>query len=142
MELKDLVGEHDFTFVPKMDVRHPIDENSNGVMFGLDKHIYLVFEDPSDGYRSNAGPLLSFEGSPTALGGWDSGWSPDYLRNQRVLCVHDTQGKYGGENDVLSIRSIATGREIMRVGTTNVDDYYPGFVVEWVPGNLDANVRR
>lgn len=138
MELKDLIGEHDFTFAPNLAVRHPIDADANGVMFGLDKRIYLMFEDPSGGYRSTAGPLLSFEGAPYELGG--EGWSPEYLRNQRVVCVHETRDEtYGGENDILSIRSARTGKEIMRVGTANVDDYYPGFVSEWFPDHLDAN---
>lgn len=132
-ELKDLVGEHEFTLVPKLDVRHPISVDANGAMFGLDDTIYLIFEDENDGYRSSAGPLLSFKGSAYQLGGSYH----EYLK-ERVLCEHETQGEYG-ENDVLRVISIATGRVIFRVGTTNVDDYYPSFVAEWQPENLSAN---
>jgi hypothetical protein len=131
-ELKDLVGRHKLDWVPRTDVRHPFDPDANGIVFSLDGTIYLVFEDPSDGYRSNAGPILEFKGGLYELGGV----SPEYLFEKYVLASHETQGEYGGENDILVLRDELTGHEIMRVGTSNVDDYYPSFVSWWNPSGV------
>ena len=130
---KELVGEHIFKYVPKLDVRHPLSSDANGVLFGLDNMVYLVFEDENDGYRSCAGPLLSFEGAAYELGGSYH----EYLR-EAVVCSHGTRCEYG-EADTLEVRSKETGDLIFRVGTDNTDDYYPSFVVEWRPENLSAN---
>ena len=135
IELKDLVGEHLFRFTPKTDLRHPIDADAGGVMFGLDDVVYLIFEDPSDGYRSHAGPILAFKGDAYQLGGSYH----EYIHDQRVICSHETKGQYGDAADMLCVRSAKTGEVIFRVGTNNVDDYYPYFVVEWFPQALDAN---
>lgn len=136
MKLSDLVGEHVFKYVPKTDIRHPLCNDASGVLFGLDDTIYLVFEEESDGYRSSAGPLLSFVGSAYELGGSYH----EYL-SEPVICSHGTRGQYGGESDALEVRSKETGGLIFRVGTDNVDDYYPSFVVEWRPENLSANSK-
>lgn len=136
-ELKDLVGRHKFDYAPRTDVCHPLDPNANGIVFGLDGVTYLVFENPNDGYRSSAAPLLEFNGSLYELGG-----SPEYLHNIYVLVSHETEGEYGGENDVLVLRDEVTGVELMRVGTSNVDDYYPSFVSWWNPEGLEARRGR
>lgn len=135
MELKDLAGEHTFRYAPKIDLRHPIDPDAGGVMFGLDDMVYLIFEDPSDGYRSHAAPILSFKGHAYQLGGSYH----EYVGDQRVTCSHETEGEYGEEDDMLCVRSATSGKVIFRVGTRNVSDYYPSFTVEWFPENLDAN---
>lgn len=137
MLLSDLTGERVLKCVPKLDVRHPLCANASGAMFGLDDTIYLVFEDENDGYRSSAGPLLSFVGSVYDLGGSYH----EYLE-EAVICSHGTRGEYGGESDVLELRSKETGELIFRVGTDNVDDYYPSFVAEWRPEGLGANSKK
>lgn len=136
-ELSELVGAGMMTFVPNLEIRHPFRNDASGVMFGLDDTVYIVFEDESDGYRSNAGPLLAFKGSPYEISG---SFYPEYIR-EAVLCSHRNQGEFGGEDDVLEVRSIETGKIIFCVGTENVDDYYPCFVVRWSPENLSANSK-
>lgn len=139
LNFSDLVGEHVFEIVPKMDARHPTDPDASGVIFGLSGTTYLVFEDPSDGYRSSAGPILSFEGAAYELSGEGC---ETYLR-EKVVCSHRTQGAYSGStDDVLEVRNAATGHLIFEVGTEDVDDYYPGYVCRWHPEHLSANQER
>lgn len=137
-ELKDLVGRHRLDYAPRTDVRHPFDPDANGLAFGLGGTTYIAFEDPSDGYRSQAAPLLEFSGSLFDLGGV----SPDYLHDVYVIASHETEGEYGDTNDVLVLRDEITGVELMRVGTSNVDDYYPSFVSWWNPAGLEFRRGR
>lgn len=140
VELKELVGERTLEIVPRTDIHHPIPgSDANGCIFSLDGHTYLIFEDESDGYRSSAGPLLSFAGPAFQLGG--GSFYPEYIR-EPVVCSHRTRGEYGGEDDILEMRSRTTGEVIFRVGTSNVDDYYPSFVCEWRPEGLSANGKE
>jgi hypothetical protein len=136
-QLKDLVGARHLLMAPDTTINHPFDSSANGVIFTLDNTTYIVFEDPSDGHRSAARPLLSFEGAAYELGMP----SPNYVREE-VLCLHLDRGdgEYDrGECDILVMRSVLTGKEIFRVGTSNTDDYYPSFVCNWQPENLSVN---
>lgn len=136
-ELADLVGETVLELVPKTDLCHPLSGEATGAIFTLEDRTYLVFEDPSDGYRSGAGPLLSFNGSAYKIGG---DWYPTYIR-EAVLCTIRTKGAYGGEDYVLELRSKKTGQLIFEIGTENVDDYYPSYVCRWSPEGLSANAK-
>ena len=138
-KLADLAGEGVFEIAPYMAARHPLDPDANGVIFTISGRTYLVFEDPSDGYRSSAGPLLSFAGASYELGYGDS--SPDYIR-EPVVCTHRARGEYSTEDDILEVRSKETGALIFEIGTRNVDDYYPYFHTAWHPEGLSANARE
>lgn len=127
--LEDLVGEHTLNFVPQLDLKHPIDTTAAGCTFGLDGFVYLVFEDPSDGYRSQAAPLLSYQGDLYQLGG--SLW-PDHL-SLRVVCSME-----GGGQGVLTMREVAGGKVVFEVGTDHLDDYYPSYVARWTPPDAPA----
>lgn len=135
--LSELAGERILEAVPNLEVRHPFDPDASGACFTLDGRTYLVFEDPSDGYRSTASPLMSFAGSAYELGG---NWFATYI-HEPVLCSHRTIAEFGGEDDVLEMRSKETGALIFAIGTSNVDDYYPSFTAEWTPQNLSANAK-
>lgn len=137
MDLSEIIGEKTLDIVPMMNVRHPFDSEANGVLFALDDTTYIIFEDPSDGYRSYAGPVLSFKGSPCEIGAGSN--YPQYLR-EPVLCRHVTKrGEFDGECDLLEVLSRNTGKAVFTIGTLNVDDYYPSFFCEWSPGGLTAN---
>lgn len=137
-KLSDLVGESVLETVPRIDVRHPFDTDASGVVFTLGGRTYLVFEDPSDGYRNSAGPLLSFAGAAYELGG--EGFWPDYI-HEEVYCSHRTKGSHGNDDDVLEVSSKATGQLIFEVGTEDIDDYYPSYVCRWDPEGLSANAK-
>jgi hypothetical protein len=139
--LADLAGKHVFQIVPK-DIRHPLVADASGILFVLDETTYLVFEDPNDGYRSMAGPVLSYQGGAYELG-YDGYDFPTYIR-EPVACTHRSTGKDGFEDgaDVLEVRSDVTGEIIFEVGTANRDDYYPYYVCRWSPGGLSANAKR
>lgn len=136
----DLAGDHVFGIVPTK-ARHPFSNDADGVCFVLDETTYLVFEDPSDGYRSSAGPVLSWEGGAYEIG-YDGYDFPNYIR-EPVVCTHRTTGKDEWEDgaDILEVRSKETGELIFEVGTANTDDYYPSFVNSWNPAGLSANTR-
>lgn len=138
-QFSDLVGEHHFPIVPAT-IRHPIDSDASGILFTLGETTYLVFEDPSDGYRSTAAPILSYTGSAYEMGGGDYSF-PTYIRED-VVCTHRTKAEYGGEDDVLEVRSKVTGKLIFEVGTSNVDDYYPSYTCRWDPTGLSANAQK
>jgi hypothetical protein len=137
----DLAGEHIFMIVPK-EIRHPLHADASGVLFVLDETTYLVFEDPSDGYRSSASPILSYQGGAYELG-YDGYDFPTYIR-EPVVCAHRTTGKDEWEDgaDLLEVRSKATGKLIFEVGTSNVDDYYPSYTSRWDPTGLSANAQK
>ena len=120
--LSDLVGKHVLRTVPA-DAKHPFDRDASGVAFTLDDRSYLVFEDPDDGYRSAAGPLLSFDGHLYQIG-----YSALDHINEPVLCSIRSKYEFGGESNVLEMRSEETGTLIFSIGTENTDDYYPYFV--------------
>lgn len=128
--LQELVGQRVMDYTPTTDVRHPFDTDCCGIAFTLDGVTYLCFEDGSDGYRSSAGPLLSYPGMPYEMGGWQG----EYVR-WPVLCSWQTarDSEWGGEAEILEIRLVETGALILRVGTDNSDDYYPSFVAEFRP---------
>jgi hypothetical protein len=128
-----LVGEKILTHTPMLDVRHPFDADSNGICFTLDDTTYLVFEDGNDGYRSSAGPVLSFAGMPYEMGGRGG----EYCRLP-VVCSWSTEGEYSRVDEVLEMRLKETGQVVLRVGTENTDDYYPCFVAEWMPPLRDG----
>lgn len=128
--LRDLVGSRVMDYTPTTDVRHPFDADCCGIAFTLDGVTYLCFEDGNDGYRSCAGPLLSYPGMPYEMGGWQG----EYVR-WPVLCSwrDREEGEWGGSAEILEVRLAETGVLILQVGTANSDDYYPSFVAQYTP---------
>ena len=133
MELTDLVGYHRLSGVDMLNesikstwgVRY---DDCQVINFILDGITYSAIEDPNDGYRSSMDEIRM-----------DSGIVSNTFPEQEVLCMHVTKGKYSGEDDILEFRNVNTGAVIMRIGTENVDDWYPGFVCDWNPEEMDIN---
>jgi len=128
----DLIGEAEFTIVP-LSPRHPFDNDANGVAFMLGDTMFFCFEDPDDGYRSTAGPLLTGQGDAYAFG---SGYTTQYIK-EPVLVAHIDDNYW----DILRVTSRITGQVIFEIGTSNVDDYYPCYHEERNPAGLSANAR-
>lgn len=133
-ELKDLSGIHTLTGVDRYnaEISYRHNEMSDHISFCLDSIVYTAMEDPDDGYRSTMRELIE---------------TPEYVM-QNTFQPHSVEGiyitSYGHHNscEILSIVDTVTGKEVLRVGTDNTDDYYPYFVAEWMPENLSANASK
>jgi hypothetical protein len=103
-----------------------LEEDAESVAFVVDGVTYAAIEDPNDGYRSSLQEIrvLGMELPPTAR-------IPPHLVRGRL--VDD------GTDRVLELVDVETGRPVVRVGTTEVDDYYPCFVGTYDPSALAAN---
>lgn len=136
MELKDLVGAHVLDAVDEAAEKvggdsYDRDEVANVLRFRLDGVIYVAREDPSDGYRSSMRDLLIGAGDMTNV------FSPC-----AVVATHATEarGCYG-KCDLLTLFDCKTGKEVLVVGTSDIDDYYPSFVASFNPQNMAANAE-
>lgn len=131
----DICGPHTLRAV-SAEVRHPFSAESNGFALDLGSLLVFVFEDPSDGYRSSAGPLLTAAGDLYSFG-----CNPVYIRAP-VVIRRWTKGSYGQSADGIEVIDTRNGATILTLGTDNDDDYYPSFTCEWRPNLLAENEGR
>lgn len=132
MSWNDLVGTHELKAV-QADVRHPFDANANGGAFQLDNDLtVLVFEDPSDGYRSSAIDPVIVKAPLYSLG-----CSPNYVRAPVLVRLWE-RSEYG-QAEGIEIIDTRNGKTILRAGTDNSDDYYPSYTFDWRPQDLAEN---
>lgn len=136
IELESLVGEHELSGVDYIASEEmPSEYTYEGaepycasvIRFVLDGKSYTAREDDNDGYRSAMRDLL------------EGGEVKNTFAPQRVLCSMRTEGTYGSKDHTLVMRDVVTGKEVLEVGTDNTDDYYPGFVANFQPGNMACN---
>jgi hypothetical protein len=127
-DLSDFVGEYIFTLIP--DSSETDEWDATIVSFGLDKMVIFVHEDPSDGYRSHVGDVIV-----TGLVDTPKVHNRILPVDQYVICEFSDSS----DEDILRIRSVKTGLLIFEIGTDNADDYYPSFIWNYHPQNLDAN---
>lgn len=97
--------------------------------FVLDGVTYSAIEDDNDGYRS------ACEGIYLSQYVVKNTFAP-----VAVVGIHRTKasGHYG-EDDVIELHDAATGALVLEVGTSNIDDYYPGFVGYFYPEAMAIN---
>lgn len=132
MELKDLEGKHKLDAVDfsneKVKTWGESYEDCQVMRFRLDGKVYTATEDPDDGYRSSMKEIVISE---------------DQMVNTfppvEVIGKHRTKGEYSGEDDILELIDTETGKVVIEVGTTEIDDYYPGFVANFNPENMITN---
>ena len=112
------------------DARHPFDPSASGFAFCLWKAAKwitaIVYENPSDGYRSSAEDPIIWPDTPD---GGTSVYVP--------VLVSALTGDYAC--DGLEMRDRRNGKIILRLGTENTDDYYPWFCAEWTPENIEQS---
>lgn len=124
VELKTLKGAYSLSGIETRSVRMKLhdwsdEEDHDVVLFILDGVTYKAVEDLNDGYRSQMGSFTI---------------TNDVVYNTfdpvDVLCLTDVGSEYHSSNscDLLQILNAKTGDEILKVGTDNIDDYYPSFV--------------
>jgi hypothetical protein len=101
------------------------DDDANRFSFILDGTCYTAVEDPSDGYRSSLSYIAVTKGTTIA---------------NRFAPVKVTARKAKGDTqDVVELVDDATGNVVIQFGTTNTDDYYPGFVGNFDPKAMVIN---
>lgn len=126
--LKDLVGKHVLTGVDsysKLVDSFYEKVDANCISFILDGRTYTAVEDPDDGYRSSMQSIFI-----------DKVKVKNTFPEVQVLCVMKENSNWE-ENDILSVIDVDTGALILEVGTGNTDDYYPYFVGNWYPENIN-----
>lgn len=114
MELKDLVGDHEFDAV---DFVSESDDCANSMRFRLDGVTYVATEDSQDGYRSCMRDLKVF--------------SNNVIRNTfkpvSVIAKYNS-GNRGDDSCILELFDKETGLLLLEVGTDHNVEYYPMFV--------------
>lgn len=134
INLDELIGEHKLSGVDYGTIL-PNDDNhfweaANTCTFILDNKTYIAVEDPSDGYRSSLAYLAEED-----------------VEVKNTFVPHSVIGKYSDGTpdkafvceDILTLTDVITGREVLEIGTCDVDDYYPSFVANFNPQALAIN---
>ena len=131
MDLKDLCGTHVLSGVERGFIQKPCDyiESADYMAFTLDGVTYRAVEDPEDGYRSCCRDIEIIEHVCAVR-----------LPDVQVECTHKSENGYESM-DVLTMTDVKSGLPILEIGTGNTNDYYPYFVCEWTPENMDINIH-
>jgi len=107
--------------------------------FRLDGKCFIAAEDPDDGYRSAMRDLvISYDAKMKNV------FEPlRVLGRHRTKSPIDLEGEYdlGGKDDVLELVDVVTGKIVIEVGTTEVEDYYPGYVASFHPEAMAHNAH-
>lgn len=129
-----LVGTHELSGVAfgtaKPDPKEYYQDDYDTCSFVLDGIVYTPAEDPSDGYRSSMRSL-------TIGGEVGNRFAP-----QTVLCSLQAESNENGwhqVDDLLIMRDAVTGKEVLAIGTTNTDDYYPCYTARFDPTAMACN---
>lgn len=132
IDLESLVGEHLLSGVDgdTIQVKKWTDvmEPAEVLRFVLDGITYEGIEDSNDGYRNSMEGLYVTE-TPVR----------NVFAPVKVVGRYRNKGEYSGTDDVLELIDAANGEVVLEIGTSNVDDYYPGFCASWYPGLLAVN---
>lgn len=114
-DLEYFVGEHKLSGAFFDDVG-----GARALRFTLNGKNYEAVEDASDGYRSSLEEIRETEILPEFK-----------FRAVKVLGSVEH-----GSDEILRFLNLKTGKVILEIGTSDTDDYYPGFVGEFHPHNL------
>lgn len=115
------------------DVRHPYDEDANGVGIEFHDVSAIFYRDPNDGYRSSCQVPLIMDGSLYSVFGSLCGTQLSALVQVKKVET-DTRS-------VIEVYDSNNKKLILTVGTEAIDDYYPYYSFEWRPENLSVNYR-
>lgn len=134
MELKDLVGKHildavDFSSEKNKDEDRSF-ENCSVMRFRLDGVVYVVTEDPEDGYRSSMKEIKISNDVIMNI------FTPIEVIGQYIIKSEDDPCR---EDDILKLVDIKTLETVIEVGTKNIDDYYPYFIANFTPEAMYIN---
>lgn len=116
-----LLGAHRLTMVWP-DCSHPFKREGQAFAIEMGGKTFLFLEDDNDDYRSAMGAVLVSDET--------SFWGGTRI-GRDVLVSLATSRPYAGENKVYEFRDAETGKLGLSIGTDNIDDYYPSFIVEY-----------
>ena len=131
MQLDDFLGRHVLTGVD-FGVEKATEEyykDANNMAFEMDGKVYLVREDPSDGYRSSMKDIEEVDIKVV------NQFPPCKVKGRRRK-----NSEYGEKNDVIDFYDVVTGLVVLAIGTENIDDYYPSYVAYFDPRNMKINI--
>ena len=135
IELKDLIGlakldavDFETVDLPEWEGADTL-ESCNVCRFRLNGTVYVVVEDPSDGYRSS---MRAIKVAPKRTR------MANRFPPVQVLCRHKDRSGYN-QSDLLELIDVITAKVVLEVGTDNSDDYYPSFVANFQPENMATN---
>lgn len=135
IDLESLKGSHTLDTAPlwttvggKGDY-YMSDRESDVMTIGIDGKTYIFTENPSDGYRSYMDKVEVIDGLDKKM---LRGAAPI---GRQVYITYDagTDNYYGERNDLIMIYDMETGHLWGKLGTRNVNDYYPSCTMEWYP---------
>ncbi len=137
LELKDLIGLATLDAVDFETAQLPAYEGAdaddlkdcNVCRFRLNGTVYVVIEDPNDGYRSS---MREIKVAPKAE-------MVNVFSPVQVLGIHCDRSNYDAAH-ILKLYDVTTAKPVLEVGTDNSDDYYPVFVANFQPENMASNV--
>jgi len=131
MQLDDFLGRHVLTGVD-FGVEKATEEyykDANNMAFEMDGKVYLVREDPDDGYRSSMKDIEEVDIKVV------NQFPPCKVKGRRRK-----NSEYGEKNDVIDFYDVVTGLVVLAIGTENIDDYYPSYVAYFDPRNMKINI--
>lgn len=111
------------TYYTKND-GYSVDE-CEAVKFTLDGETYMVYCDPSDGYRSYCSDIITCDEK-----------SRFYIPDIDVLCIEKDADRYGNGVDMMKVINVNTGKTIFEIGTDYYDSYYPMYRFDYHPENI------
>jgi len=131
MQLDDFLGRHvltgvDFGIEKRTEEYY---EDANTMAFEMDDKVYLVREDPDDGYRSSMKDIEEVDIKVV------NQFPPCKVKGRRRK-----NSEYGEKNDVIDFYDVVTGLVVLAIGTENIDDYYPSYVAYFDPRNMKINI--
>lgn len=100
----------------------------NYIDFKLNGKVYRAVEDDNDGYRSMCEKILVLPTKKT-----ETSFEPVVVYG----VPRNNIGYY--ENEIVDFYDIVTNKIILSIGTESVNDYYPTFIMDWIPENLCLN---
>lgn len=133
IELENLLGEHELSGAFFDSISEPQYTGSTSMQectvlrFTLDGRHMEAVEDPEDGYRSTLSEVRETDTAP------ENTFPP-----VKVIGQWRPQGtdEWSCKDVVLQLINPANGKPIIEIGTSDVDDYYPGFVGYFLPENM------
>jgi hypothetical protein len=128
MKIEDFKGKHFLTGVEFGEIKSndKWGDNANTIDFILDGKTFSAVEDPDDGYRSSMEDIVE---------------NRDGVIIKNTFSQIEVLGVIRKDEDIIDFIDTITGRKVLSIGTDYSDYYYPSFVCDFIPENMNINVK-